>query len=465
QQELMFPEETLATYLRFITNAPSPSGFQQTTVKPTAPGPSALTQIGSTAAGIGTLLGGVGKSGLFNQGGAVGRRAGLSGIVRRNTGGQIVRMNNGGGFSQSNFMKASGSGAKFIQNLLDFEGIFEDRSKAMGKVSGDVLEPEPSIIPQFAEREAGEYLYPSPVTAVYDPNMELVAGLNPDQIKTMMPTKSTAQETVIEEETAPAPDTEPQEKQQTLAERYAEYKKLMEGDDTESELSWPERLQMAAAFFGAADSPSTGSFLGDLAQFGKDTTPGVAKALAARDKRELAAKKRRIQSVKDFRAFIREEQLRPLEIAKLAADLGYTQAQTNKLISEYTNPEVASPGEVDIAGAISYLDYMGIPVRETSKEKGKYGKAGSAYQLAQVAKSLKTSADNALRIAKERGAVAEDPDGRLIIDVDKAIRGGSRRVDQPVRGVTRGADGKLVAKAEGGMVGDKPVLRYPEDFS
>lgn len=462
QQELMFPEETLATYLRFITNAPSPSGFQRQTISPVAPGPSALTQIGSAALGAGTLLGGIGKSGLFNQGGAVGRRAGLSGIVRRNTGGQIVRMANGG---QSNFMKASGSGAKFIQNLLDFEGLFEDRSKAMGEASGDVLKPEPSIIPQFAEREEGQYLYPSPVTAVYDPNMELVEGLNPDQIKTMMPTKPTAQETVIEEETPPAPDTEPQEKEQTLAERYAEYRKLMEGDDTESELSWPERLQMAAAFFGAADSPSTGSFLGDLVQFGEDTTKDVSKVLAARDARELAAKKRRIQSVKDFRAFIREEQLRPLEIAKLAADLGYTKAQTNKLINEYTNPEVASPGEVDISGAISYLDRMGIPVLETSKEKGKYGKAGSAYQLAQVAKSLKTSADNALRIAKERGAVAQDPDGRLIIDVDKAIRGGSRRVDQPVRGVTRGADGKLVAKAEGGMVGDKPVLRYPEDFS
>ena len=239
----------------------------------------------------------------------------------------------------------------------------------------------------------------------------------------------------------------------------------MEGDDTESELSWPERLQIASAFFSAADAPSTGSFMGDLAQFGAKVGPGAAKGLAARDARELAAKKRRIQSVKDFRAFIKEEQLRPLEIAKLAADLGYTQAQTNKLVSEYTNPEVASPSEVDIAGAISYLDRMGVPVLETSKEKGKYGKAGSAYQLAQVAKSLKTSADHALRIAKERGAVAKDPDGRLLIDVDKAIRGGSRRVDQPVRGVTRGADGKLVAKAEGGMVGEKPVLRYPEDFS
>jgi len=103
QQELMFPEETLATYLRFITNAPSPSGFQRQTVSPVAPGPSALTQIGSAALGAGTLLGGIGKSGLFNQGGAVGRRAGLSGIVRRNTGGQIVRMQDGGSPPRTSF--------------------------------------------------------------------------------------------------------------------------------------------------------------------------------------------------------------------------------------------------------------------------------------------------------------------------------------------------------------------------
>lgn len=433
QQELMFPEETLATYLRFITNAPSPSGFQRQTVSPVAPGPSALTQIGSAALGAGTLLGGIGKSGLFNQGGAVGRRAGLSGIVRRNTGGQIVRMQTGG-------------------NTGNYVGIYGDFER---------LSPEQLI-----------QAYTPPTTPIGGD-----FGVNTTQIDKMyggLTPKETEYSGLLIDEAAPEPDNLGEtpsapdvasEQEQSLAERYAEYKKLMEGDDTESELSWPERLQMAAAFFGAADSPSTGSFLGDLAKFGKDTTPGVAKALAARDARELAAKKRRIQSVKDFRAFIKEEQLRPLEIAKLAADLGYTKAQTNKLVSEYTNPEVASPGEVDIAGAISYLDYMGIPVRETSKEKGKYGKAGSAYQLAQVSKSLKTSADNAFRIAKERGAVAQDPDGRLIIDVDKAIRGGSRRVDQPVRGVTRGADGKLVAKAEGGMVGDKPVLRYPEDFS
>jgi hypothetical protein len=92
QQELMFPEETLATYLRFITNAPSPSGFQRQTVSPVAPGPGTLQQL----AGLGISGAAAGKAfGLFNRGGAVGRRAGLSGIVRRSGGGQIVRLQTG----------------------------------------------------------------------------------------------------------------------------------------------------------------------------------------------------------------------------------------------------------------------------------------------------------------------------------------------------------------------------------
>jgi len=92
QQELMFPEETLATYLRFITNAPAPSGFQQTRQTPTVPGPSSLQQL----AGLGISGAAAGKAfGLFNRGGAVGRQAGLSGVVRRANGGQIVRLQTG----------------------------------------------------------------------------------------------------------------------------------------------------------------------------------------------------------------------------------------------------------------------------------------------------------------------------------------------------------------------------------
>ncbi|MDB2362160.1 hypothetical protein N9V65_01765 [Flavobacteriales bacterium] len=96
QQEQMFPEETLATYLRFITNAPSPSGFQRTTQTPGIAGPGTLQQL----AGLGIGGAATGKAfGLFSSGGAVppasGRRAGLSGIVRRANGGQIVRLQTG----------------------------------------------------------------------------------------------------------------------------------------------------------------------------------------------------------------------------------------------------------------------------------------------------------------------------------------------------------------------------------
>jgi hypothetical protein len=80
QREQMFPEETLATYLRFITNAPSPSGFQRDVVAPGVRGPSALTQIGSLAGGLGTLAGGLGGTGgLFSRGGAVPPASGRQG--------------------------------------------------------------------------------------------------------------------------------------------------------------------------------------------------------------------------------------------------------------------------------------------------------------------------------------------------------------------------------------------------
>ena len=98
QREQMFPEETLATYLRFITNAPSPSGFQRTTQAPGIAGPGTLQQL----AGLGISGAATGKAfGLFSRGGAVsGRQAGLSGIVRRAGGGQIVRMKDGRSIAQ-----------------------------------------------------------------------------------------------------------------------------------------------------------------------------------------------------------------------------------------------------------------------------------------------------------------------------------------------------------------------------
>ena len=115
QREQMFPEETLATYLRFITNAPSPSGFQRDVVAPGVRGPSALTQL----AGIGTGVGTLGKAyNVFNKGG---RMSGLSSIVRRAGGGQIVRMQPGGSIADR-YAQAYGSNTFPAQYPLPVPG-------------------------------------------------------------------------------------------------------------------------------------------------------------------------------------------------------------------------------------------------------------------------------------------------------------------------------------------------------
>ena len=114
QQEQMFPEETLATYLRFITNAPSPSGFQRTTQAPGIAGPGTLQQL----AGLGISGAATGKAfGLFSRGGAVsGRQAGLSGIVRRAGGGQIVKM--AGGSSYPDIVSRNDLSKNYFKDLV-----------------------------------------------------------------------------------------------------------------------------------------------------------------------------------------------------------------------------------------------------------------------------------------------------------------------------------------------------------
>ena len=430
QREQMFPEETLATYLRFITNAPSPSGFQRDVVAPGVRGPSALTQIGSLAGGLGTLAGGLGgKSGLFGMksGGAVppasGRQAGLSGVVRRAQGGQIVRMQTGG-------------------NTGDYVGIYGDFER---------LSPEQLI-----------QAYTPPTTPIGGD-----FGVNTTQIDKMyggLTPKETEYSGLLIDEAAPepdnlgetpsAPDVAP-EKEQSLVERYAAYKKLMEGDEEETGLSWPERLQIASAFFSAADTPGTGSFTGDLAQFGAKVGPGAAKGLAARDARELAAKKRRIQSVKDFRQFVKEERLEPLEIAKLLVETNKTQAEIAAIMKTLNSPDIET--KVDnqtIAAAQAYLNGRNATYDKTELKKGALPKIGTAdHQLATLAATLKMTPSQAYQRADAAGAVFVDPKtGKTTIDVDMAITG---KTSRPVEQVT---------KAEGGRVDDRPILRYPEDF-
>ena len=496
QQEQMFPEETLATYLRFITNAPSPSGFQRTTQAPGIAGPGTMQQL----AGLGLSGAATGKAfGLFSRGGAVppasGRQAGLSGIVRRASGGQIVRMSAGGlypdttnqvGKRQSEFDRAVANPSyKAGSPLQDMSALYNDI------INGNDFERAAAIKEQAEKMEQyNEYATKDIRAGLTRDGITLEGGisdpfedaldrpgienlLNRGSLRdpthaeagvglSLMPTGlkqeiASSEATVVEETTPsqePAAGTEP-EKKMTLAEEYSAYRKLMEGDEEETGLSWPERLQIASALFGAADTPSTGSFLGDLSQFGAQVSPGVAKGLAARDARELASKKRRIKSVKDFRQFVREEKLDAREAVKLAAELGYTQAKTAEIVKNITSPDIET--KIDnqtIAAAQRFLDGANTTYDKTKLKKGALPTIGTAdYQLATIAATLKMTPSQAYQRAKAADAVYTDPKtGKTTINIERVITG---RTSRPVEQVTR---------AEGGLVDDRSILRYPEDF-
>jgi len=317
QRELMFPEETLATYLRFITNAPSPSGFQQTTQTPVVPGPSTLQQL----AGLGISGAAAGKAfNLFNRGGSVGRQAGLSGIVRRAGGGQIVRMDEGGGI---------------FDRILSGEGLFGKRARAMGKAYG--LKPELSAIPAFAGREAGTYLDPSPITAEYDPNMELLAGLGEEEIKAF--TKPTP---------IPAPAPEPKPEQETVREEVdASLDKLRSGD--KPRLDDAAYLDIAAAALKGAYEPGTiGRETGFAESLGKVLSPAASAAAAG---------------MRETRKTQREEEA--LEMARRKEAREATSAEVvDALRKQQTETERLKPGTDKDAARAKYIQGIAQLVRE-----------------------------------------------------------------------------------------------------
>ena len=470
QREQMFPEETLATYLRFITNAPSPSGFQRDVIAPGVRGPSALTQIGSLAGGLGTLAGGLGgQKGFFNRGGAVppasGRQAGLSGVVRRAQGGQIVRMQDGGSPPRTSFGRdIEGLKEWFDRSFVNIPGAEERRRAELERMQNSpfnqakdyFFEPEGTAAITEAKRQA---VGTEPVEdgLFVDPNMELVEGLDSEQIEKMMRRKTKANP-VVEEDTPPT--SEAPEKEQSLVERYAAYKKLMEGDEEETGLSWPERLQIASAFFSAADTPGTGSFMGDLAKFGAQVLPGATKGLTARDARELAAKKRRIESVKDFRDFARQSQIDDLErqvkianIGKTGAEAQEARANAAKLLGasiEYPDkPAIALIQEAEqVLNNIGGYKYDETDFNNSKQQITKPGTLG--YDIAVLSQMLKRSPRDLIPILENTpGAIIRDNKGRSSLNRDMYF-GGGRKVIQ--------------SKAEGGRVDDRPILRYPEDF-
>jgi hypothetical protein len=290
----MFPEETLATYLRFITNAPSPSGFQQTTIKPGVAGPSALTQLTSGLAGGATM----GKAfGLFNRGGAVGRQVGLSGIVRRAGGGQIVRMQPGGFVRDDaspfiqDIQRMQERGAEVTQRNLERAEQLREDAKTFGPVP-----------------QAAEYLFGTPEglaeienlkrEATIDPNMELVAGLELEEETPVVEEKPAAEKPAGKAASFRVlPPAEPKPTETKSA--------FLSGLDN---LSTGDLLKLSGAFFQAGSQGTTGSALGDLTQFLGSSGVTAGDVINAAEKRKLAAedkkflrglKEREVKAVED----------------------------------------------------------------------------------------------------------------------------------------------------------------------
>tara|TARA_R110002167_G_scaffold86700_2_gene234570 strand:- start:373 stop:2487 length:2115 start_codon:yes stop_codon:yes gene_type:complete len=287
QQEQMFPEETLATYLRFITNAPSPSGFQRTTQTPGVRGPSALTQIG------GGLMGGaaLGKAfNMFSRGGAVGRQAGLSGIVRRAGGGQIVRMQQGGPPPRTSF----GRDLEGVENFIDrsFVNIPGAEERRLADLKRMQNSPFNQVIDYFFEDEgtaavtqATREAIPADISGqaepdlFVDPNMELVEGLE----KESKPEK----ETVVAETPAPEQKTISFKQVEAPASAPQETKSaFMSGLD---DLSTGDLLKMAGAFFTAGGQGSTGSMTNDALNLLGSAGVTAGDVMSKAQKRKLSA--------------------------------------------------------------------------------------------------------------------------------------------------------------------------------
>ena len=394
--------------------------------------------------GLGALAGGFGGRSGFNQGGRVdarmgseptGRRAGLSGVVHRAQGGQIVRMQPGGSVWGAATTPVYGSVMPpRLSSAADpdviRERILEDDSAL--RVASQSLNPFRGYGDVYGESYPGE--------AVYFEDVETV----PEEAD-KKETEGAAQ--------GPAPVVEePERSRETLVDQF---KKLMEVP--EAEMSWAERLQLASTLMNAGNKGSTGSFLGDLSQFGADTAGGVGKALSSRDARALAAQKRKIKTLKDFNQFAKDAQLTPIEIEQAKIDLGLGRARTRKLDAEaddlkskkyeYDVPETGLIREAGTAlknvGTFNY--------DKTSFDKNTVKTPGTLdYDIAALAKMTNQSPRDLVAILNAKGLIITNNKGKHVLN----------------REVFSDAKSKVVqSRAEGGLVGDdRPILRYPEDF-
>ncbi|NBT52160.1 MAG: hypothetical protein EBT12_11525, partial [Marivivens sp.] len=95
--EKAFPEQALARFTGFVRGVPSPTGSISTSTT-SQPAPSGLGQLAALSLAGAQILGSSGTNSILGSlfGASGGRVGGLSSVVRRNRGGQVVRMQNGG---------------------------------------------------------------------------------------------------------------------------------------------------------------------------------------------------------------------------------------------------------------------------------------------------------------------------------------------------------------------------------
>ena len=321
-QQEAFPEEQLGRYLRFITNAPSPSGFQQTMQTPGVSGPSGLTQLLGGLGGAAAL----GKA-FFNRGGPIGRQAGLSGVVRRAGGGQIVRMQQGrtpadaftSQFGQDVLRSADlpyggkipydGFGARrrkeeqvqeiipdlikegadkspFVEYLFGTPESYEESKNALEKF----VDKRPTEFPEAFEDQYGETTKPEDMIAAASFGDE-DSSKNSDN-KTPAPEQKTISFKQVE-----APAAAPQETKSAF----------MSGLD---DLSTGDLLKMAGAFFTAGGQGSTGSMSNDALNFlgsagvtaGDVLSKAQQRKLGAAEKAELLSLKKRQVGAEETKA-------------------------------------------------------------------------------------------------------------------------------------------------------------------
>ncbi len=313
QRELMFPEETLATYLRFITNAPSPSGFQQTRQTPTVPGPSSLQQL----AGLGISGAAAGKAfNLFNRGGAVppasGRQAGLSSIVRRAGGGQIVRMASGG-------------------NTGDYEGYFGDFEKYYKRPQDLVTGFTPPTTPPGGESGFDTIQ----IDKIYE-------GLTP---------KETEYSGLLIGEPTPTPAPEPKPETETVRDEVDDsLGKLRSGDvGDKPRLDDAAYLEIAAAALkGGFEDGTVGRETGVFESLGKVLSPAASAAAAGMRQTKKAQ---------------REEEA--LEMARAKETREVTSAEViDALRKQQTETERLKPGSDKAAARAKFVQGIAQLVRE-----------------------------------------------------------------------------------------------------